>query len=145
MAKIKKKKAPPTTPQLVEQAAVLTQAIVRLKAADDDGNCKCVTCGVIRPWNRGMQGGHFISRGWISTKLLKENIHPQCDACNGGFGGKSKGNLIQYTLYMIEMHGKDFVDELETLKHQTKKYGRPEIRDIILELKRQKKELEGEL
>lgn len=127
--------------KLVEEAAVLLQAIVRLKAADNNGCVKCVTCEEINPWNDGMDGGHFIPRKWLATRLLEENIHPQCKPCNAGFRSGDKGNLIAYTRYMEDTYGRDFVDHLKSLKHQTKKYYKAEILDLIAELKEQKKQL----
>lgn len=135
----KKKK---TIAALVNDAADLMQKLVRLKARDDLGYVRCVTCGVVKQWNDGMQGGHYIERAWLSTKLLEDNIHPQCASCNGGLGGKPKGNLRAYTLYMIDTYGRDFVEELEAMKHTTKKYVRYEVEDIIKELREQIRGLE---
>ena len=47
--------------KLVDDCAVLTQKLVRLKAADKHGFCRCVTCGKRQHWKE-LQGGHFISR-----------------------------------------------------------------------------------
>ena len=131
----KKKK---TIAALVNQAAELTQKLVKLKAADENGYCRCVTCGVVKHWKE-MQGGHFISRTWTATKLLEENINVQCGRCNGPL----RGNMIQYTIYMIDMYGRDFVEELQDMKGKTKKYSRPEILDIIDELKTRVNEYEA--
>jgi hypothetical protein len=123
--------------RLVEDAAVILQRIVRIKAADENGYVSCVTCGVTRQWNDGMQGGHFISRRYTAHKLSEENIHPQCAKCNGPL----RGNAIPYTVYMIDTYGRDFVDELERTKGQTKKYTRPEIEQIIQELREYEKQV----
>ena len=124
---------------LVEEAAVILQRIVRMKAADENGYVSCVTCGVTRQWNDGMQGGHFISRRYTAHKLTLENVHPQCARCNGPL----RGNNVQYTLYMIDMYGRDFVEELERTKGQTKKYTRPEIEAVIQELRDYEKQIAG--
>lgn len=128
-AKPKRKKLK-TLPKLSEQAAELTQKLVRMEASDDNGYCSCVTCGVTRHYKDGMQGGHFISRRYKATKLMKENIHPQCAGCNGPL----KGNLIHYTLYMVEMYGKEFIHELERLKAEGKKWNRQELDELITQL-----------
>jgi len=117
---------------------VLLQLKVRLKACDDQGYVSCVTCGVTRHYKDGMQGGHFIGRTWTATRLLEKNVHPQCASCNG----PRKGAMIEYTLWMIDFYGREFVEELKILKHQTKKYLRQEILDIIEELKADVKQLE---
>lgn len=123
--------------RLVEDAAVILQRIVRIKAADENGYVSCVTCGVTRQWNDGMQGGHFISRRYTAHKLTEENIHPQCQKCNGPL----RGNQILYTTYMIDTYGREFVDDLERTKGQTKKYTRPEIEQIIQELREYEKQV----
>ena len=132
----KKKKKLKSISKLVDAAAVLMQKYVRMKASPT-GYTTCVTCGVIKHWSE-MQGGHFISRKWLATKLLEENIHPQCPCCNG----PKQGNMIQYTLYMQDTYGREFIEELELLKHQSRKYYRDEVMEIIAELKAKIKELE---
>lgn len=125
-----------TIASLVNDAAVILQRIIRIKAADSSGYAQCVTCGVTKHWKE-LQGGHFISRRYTAHKLREENIHPQCAGCNG----PRSGNLTAYTLFMVDTYGRDFVDELEATKGITKKYTRPEILGVIAELKAQEKEL----
>jgi len=126
--------------KLVDEAAVLMQKLVRMKAANDDGYVTCVTCGVVKHWKE-MQGAHFISRRWTATKILEENIHPCCPCCNGPL----RGNLQNYTLYMIDTYGREFVDELLLLKHDSRKYYRNEVEEIKKELRGQIAELEKEI
>jgi hypothetical protein len=58
------------------------QKLVRLKAADDNGYCECVTCGKIAKYTE-MDGGHYIPKGHSSYwALVEENIHPQCKGCS---------------------------------------------------------------
>lgn len=115
---------------LSNEVAALLQKLVRIKAADSNGNCVCVSCGRINHWTE-MDGGHFISRRHMSTRLMEENIHPQCKMCNGYL----KGNLTSYTLYMIDRYGRKFIDELELLKQSTKKYTRTELEDLKQEFR----------
>ncbi len=114
----------------VEEVAVLVQKYVRLKAADDQGYVQCVTCGIKRLWNDQMQGGHFIERSYLATKLLEENIHPQCSTCNGPFGGTPSGNLVQYTIFMEDTYGREFIQELDQLRQESRKYYTLEIEDM---------------
>ena len=127
---------PKSIAKLVEEAAVLLQKLVRMKAADDNGYCDCVTCGTSKQWNDGMQGGHFIDRGHKMTKILEENIHPQCSYCNSPMSnqGMVKAN---YTIYMQDMYGHDFLAELLNSKGQTKKFYREEVIEIIEDFKDQ--------
>ena len=123
-----------TAAQEAEACAVDLQLLVRMKAANDEGYCKCVTCGVVKHYKDGMQGGHFIERDKTSVKLLEENIHPQCNRCNG-FGETTVS--LNYREYMIDMYGSDFVEELRILSRKTNKWIRSEIRELHAEIKEQ--------
>ena len=92
--KLKKLK---TVAKLREEAAVLLQKLVRMKAADENGLAECVTCGK-RQHYKEMDGGHFISRKWTATKLVEENVHPQCkgtvgDRCDSDLSNGSAPRL----------------------------------------------------
>lgn len=132
-----------TAAQEAEKCAVLLQKLVRLKAADDQGYCSCVTCGIRQHWS-GMQGGHFISRARSRTKLLVENVHPQCRQCNA-FGMNGGNAAIEYTLYMQDMYGKEFVQELLTLSRQPLKWDRAQIADMSEQIKAEIKYQENRL
>jgi hypothetical protein len=130
--------------KLRDDAAVLLQRLVRLKAAvaaDQGGYIECVTCGVWKLWNKGMQGGHYVSRVNIKHKILEENVHPQCQRCNGPRGGANN----EYSLYMIDMYGREFVDELIATQNDGCEMKRPDIEAVIVDLKSQIKELEQQL
>ena len=114
------------------------QMYVRKKAADENGYVTCVTCGTTKMWNDGMQGGHFISRSCLATKLMEENIHPQCSYCNGHL----RGNMIKYTLFMEDMYGRDFVEHLHSLKSTTTKYTKAEAYELLEEANQKLKELD---
>jgi hypothetical protein len=126
-----------TIAKLVNECAEILQRIVRIKASKN-GYANCVTCGVNKPWQE-LQGGHFISRVKTAHKLLEENIHPQCGKCNGYL----RGNMVAYTLYMEDMYGRDFVEELLATQNQTKKYSRFEIEELKAALKQELTELEN--
>lgn len=127
-----------TIGKLVDDAAVLLQLLVRLKAADDNGYVSCVVCGVTRHYRDGMHGGHFISRGRLATKLVEENIHPECRLCNMPGSGHEAG----YAAFMVDTYGKEFIEELHSMSRETKKYYRDEVEEIIKDLKEQIKEQE---
>jgi len=130
------KRKPKTIAGLVNDAAVILQRVVRLKAADENGYAQCVTCGRVDHYTN-MDGGHFISRKHTAHKLLEENIHACCKGCNGFLNG----NMIPYTIFMIDTYGREFVDELEATKNETRKYSRQEILGIIDDLKHYEKQV----
>ena len=123
-------------PKLKKEALELKQTLVRLKAADDNGYCKCVTCDHVARWNDGMQGGHFISRGKTKWCLVEENIHPQCAGCNG-FGMKFHNKEAVYTIYMQEMYGAEFVQNMLDTQGEVVKLSRFDLEDDIKDSKEQ--------
>lgn len=127
--------------RLVDDCAVVLQKIVRMKAAVHSRSAyiQCVSCGTIKHWKE-MHGGHFIARTWKSTKLMEENIHPQCPSCNTF---RPERHIDDYAVYMRETYGARFVDDLTTkLKRQPFTMKRPELEDKLAELKNQCKALE---
>ena len=88
---------------------------IRRKSADHTGYVQCVTCEESHHWKE-MDAGHFISKArGSSIYFVEENIHPQCQRCNRFL----EGNKHLYTLYMIDMYGRDKVEELEQLARET--------------------------
>ena len=115
------------------------QKLVRLKAADDNGYCTCVTCGSVDKWTC-FDGGHYIPKGCSSYwSLVEENVHPQCKGCNG-FGMKYGTAVQQYTLYMVDTYGREFVDEMERKKKDEVKYYKRDYEDMIKEWNEQIKQ-----
>jgi len=88
-----------------------------------------------------MQGGHFIERGKLGTKLMEENIHPQTPYENQ-YGMQRATTVLKYRQYMVDMYGEDFVEEMLEMSRQVKKYTRAEALDIYADLKIQVKEAE---
>lgn len=135
----KKKKPAKSIAKLVDQAAELAQLLVRLKASDDNGYVSCVVCGVTRHYKDRMQGGHFISRAKVATKLMLENIHPECSGCNMPGSGHEAG----YASYMLDMYGQEGIDDLHNKSREVKKYTRDEVAEITADFKAQIKEHEA--
>lgn len=129
-----------TVKSLMEEAAQLTQRLVKMKAADHMGIAECVTCGKQEHWKE-LDGGHFVPRAHKKHKLREENIHPQCRYCNR----YRNGALGEYTLYMIDMYGRDFVEWLWDTKQEVVKPNRHELVEIIATLKNQIAEQEQRL
>jgi hypothetical protein len=126
--------------KLTDDCAVLLQKLVRVKAADHDGMCACVTCGKIDHW-KAMQGGHFIERGRLATKLMEENIHPQCPGCNL-YRMKTATGVLDYRRWMVDFYGDDWVGALELLSRETRKYTRSELEELKTEYRAMIKALE---
>jgi|TARA_R110001606_G_scaffold153396_1_gene294504 hypothetical protein len=119
----------PTIRKLTDDVAVLLQKLVRLKSADSDGYASCVTCGVRKHWKE-LQGGHWIERGKQATKIMEENIHPQCQGCNG-FGMKFHTHVQDgYSQYMREMYGDDFCEQMLIDSNKPVKRLRADLEDL---------------
>lgn len=129
--------------KLLDECAVLMQKIVRMKAAIHAKNAyiHCVTCGKQDHWKE-MQGGHWISRTWTVHKVCEENIHPQCVSCN-----KYRPERVadDYTMYMVDMYGIDWVEDMVRSKHEICKRPRADITDLKDELKARAKAMESEV
>lgn len=54
---------------------------VRLRDSDDQGYCRCITCGSLAYW-REMHNGHFQGRRDYPTRWDTRNCHAQCESCN---------------------------------------------------------------
>ena len=132
-----KPKKQKTVAKLREEAAVLLQKLVRMKAADVDGIAQCVTCGKKQHFKE-MDGGHFISRKYTATKLIEENVHPQCKGCNKYASGRHD----DYSLYMVDTYGIEMVRELNDKKRELCKQNRIELEEIKVELRARIKEQE---
>lgn len=132
---------------LIDDVAKLLQKHVRLKAAvaaDKNGFIECVSCGKWYHW-KNMQGGHWIERGKQATKIMEENIHPQCAGCNQ-YGMRHRTHVREgYSKYMRNMYGDDFCDEMLTNSRKPKKYLRADLEDMVKDLRNKNKEFESEL
>jgi hypothetical protein len=89
--------------------ASLFQKLVRLRARDENGNCKCFTCGKVQHWTE-MDAGHFVGRNNKATILDVRNCHPQCVHCNRWVSGAKD----RYLERMVERYGGEVAKELMT-------------------------------
>ena len=120
------------------------QKLSRISAADDNGYCKCVSCGKLDNY-KNMDGGHFIPKGSSSRWALEEsNINPQCKGCNG-FSMKHGSAEAQYTLWMIDWVGKDQVEHMLATKNDPVKFYAADYREMIADWSEQIKAHERRL
>lgn len=126
------------------KAIRLLQKLVRMKAADDHGMVSCVTCGK-RIHYKEADGGHWLAKGSCSRFALDEtNIHCQCKGCNG-FGMKHGSAAHNYTLYMIEMYGKDYIEDMLARKNEVHKLYKADYEEMIADFNEQIKHHEERL
>jgi len=132
---------------LIDDVAKLLQKHVRLKAAvaaNKNGFIECVSCNKWFHW-KDMQGGHWIERGKQATKIMEENIHPQCKGCNQ-YGMRHRTHVREgYSKFMRDMYGDDFCDQMLIDSRKPVKYFRPDLEDMVKDLRKKNKERESQL
>ena len=142
--KLSKKRKPPKKPTPRAKALTLLQKLVRLKAADENGICECVTSGARKHWTE-MDGGHFIAKGHSSRWALDErNVHPQTKSQNA-YAMKFGTATHSYTMWMIDHYGKDFVQHILDTKNDIHKLYKADYDEMIADFKEQIKEQEARL
>jgi len=62
---------------------------IRLRDADENGLCRCITCPRIAEPKK-MDCGHFIKRQYLTTRYNERNCHAQCKHCNAFEQGKNE-------------------------------------------------------
>lgn len=92
---------------------------IRLRLADSNGYCTCITCGHVGHYTKGMHGGHFVPKAQGDAARFEfDNVHVQCYRCNMNLGG----NGAEYTPFMISKFGQERVDEIRQLAGKVVKY-----------------------
>jgi len=95
-------------PSLKTKADTITSQYIRQKYADHAGNVKCCTCQTVKHWKE-MHCAHYVERGKTAVRWEEENLHPACPSCNVY---RKEYHKREYTLYMIDMYGREKIDEL---------------------------------
>lgn len=120
---------------LIETLDLVYSHYIRLKSADEDGRCKCVTCGYEDDW-KVLQCGHFIPRQHFYTRYLEINTHPQCKVCNE----YKKGNMVIYANYLNSIKP-GIVESLQEQANIIYKFSRDEIKSMTIEYRQKIKQL----
>jgi len=115
---------------------------IRLRDADSNGFVWCVTCGSAHYWSDGHQinCGHYIPRSRKATRFDERNCHGQCVKCNM----YKSGEWDIYEQRMIDMYGKDVVDELKQKARIGGSFDGYQMRQMIIEYREKVKKLKNE-
>lgn len=125
----------------VEKCDRVFSALVRLKEADEKGEVKCYTCGETGFWKQdGIQCGHYMGRGNITTRWYLPNARPQCQNCNENL----KGNLVKYAKRLTEEHGEQHIVDLSIRAKQVSEMTATDIRELRLNMQKQVKKIREE-
>jgi hypothetical protein len=100
--------------------------------------CACITCGRVYGYKK-LQAGHFVSGRTNAVLFDERGVHSQCYGCNVG----KSGDAVKYYPIMVERFGQEVVDELIQKRNETVKFTVDELRDMELDYKTRKEELQG--
>lgn len=104
----------PSRKRLIQDADTWASRYIRLVYIGDDNLVKCYTCGAKFSPEK-IQNGHFVGRGYYSTRYDIMNMHPQCMKCNKFRSGEPG----KYALKLIKDYGVDrFISLLEKGSNQ---------------------------
>lgn len=125
-----------TQPQLIKRLDAVFSKYIRLRDADDNGICRCITCGTPHNW-KNIQNGHHFKRQYMSVRFHEMNCNSQCVKCNW----LGQGEDVKYREALIKKYGQGEYDKLLWTKHQPKKWSRGELEILIEHYKKQVDEL----
>lgn len=86
--------------KLIRKLDDVFSQFIRLRDSDNNGVCKCITCGQFDHW-QSCDAGHFITRDNMATRWDEENVHAQCQKCNRFLSGKQ----FEHGLAVDKRHG----------------------------------------
>lgn len=109
---------------------------IRLRDADENGYCRCFTCGKVVHWKE-CHAGHGIPRQFKAVKYNEMNVHAQCVSCNTFQQGRQKrfGDKLNY------LYGEETWNRLEIASRQQLKLSQFEIDEMEKYYKKEVKKL----
>lgn len=99
---------------------------IRMRDADKDGICTCISCGDMKYWKL-MDAGHFVNRRYMALRYSETNVNAQCRSCNRF----DEGNSLGYALGLTKKYGKNIIDKLRIAKKTSVKYTKFEFETMI--------------
>lgn len=119
-----------TVSQLKKEADKHWSVYIRLRDSDKYGMGSCISCGARKPWQE-LQNGHFVSRSSSTLRFDEENCNAQCVSCNMF----KQGNQYAYGRALDLKYGDGTAVKLHDRRHETHKFTKEELLDIIKEAK----------
>ena len=106
---------------------------IKQKYSTDWGYCNCFTCGAnLQIGTSNCQCGHYYTKkGYPALYFNENNTRPQCYHCNISLSG----NTPIFREKLIEEIGEDGVAELDKHRHDTIKWSRSELEELIIKYK----------
>ena len=85
---------------------------IRLRDSDEDGICRCITCGSPHHWKQ-MDNGHYIKRQHLALRFSEISCNAQCRKCNW----LGQGEDVKYKDALIKKHGQEVYNRLLASKN----------------------------
>ena len=124
MKKKRKKRAKNGTITKAKVWSVFSRYI-RLRDADEHGNCTCVTCGTVKYWSE-MQAGHGIGGRGNDVIFDEHIVYAQCDKCNIW----NRGEYGKYAILLIKKFGLEWCEKRVDRSRRTHKLGKAALQEI---------------
>lgn len=109
---------------------------VRLRDADENGMCRCITCGKSYHW-KSIHAGHFRRRSKTPTRYDERNVNAQCTGCNTFRGGKE----YEHGLAIDEKYGTPTSLELFDLSQKDMKLSAYDLSEIAANYRQKAREI----
>lgn len=100
-----------------------------------DKDKKCISCGVSLR-GRKFDAGHYYPTTRSALRFCPENVWGQCVKCNQFL----HGNLAEYRKGLLKRIGADEMAKLDQMAHESKKWTREELRELMERYPRPKRE-----
>jgi hypothetical protein len=112
--------------QTVQELTKLAQTYFNSYIRNRDRNKGCISCGT--QLGQKFDAGHYYSMGGHKAVTFNEdNVHGQCVYCNQYL----HGNLLNYQIGIQQRIGAERLIDLQGKAHETRKYTRDELKEII--------------
>ena len=98
-----------------------------------DNGLNCISCD--KPCKKENAGHYYSQGGHSNVRFSEDNCHLQCEHCNTYLSG----NLLNYQLKIKERIGSQKLMELQAIAHETKKWTKAELKEIIATYKQKLK------
>jgi hypothetical protein len=96
----KKKPKKDDRQKLIAKLDIVFSEFIRLRDADKNGICKCITSGEFEHWTK-VDAGHFITRDNFATRWDEQNVNAQGRGDNRFKSGKQ----YEHGLAIDKKHG----------------------------------------
>ena len=125
-----KKRRSPSYARLKAELDRTFSVWTRQRFADRNGAVQCVCCGAVKRW-QDQQASHFVSRSYLATRWVAENVAPACFQCNV----LKKGNLAAYAAWGVDRYGMDWPARMVKLSRTATKLSKADLQDLIEDYK----------